>query len=134
MMSYKLPGNWIKYDPAKTMGTLTAAKAAIISLTTIPYQRSWVDQLQVIQLKREVAGTSQIEGAAFTENELDAAMEQAPDELFTRSQRQAAAMAKTYRWIAALPEDYPFGKELILEIHRLAITGAESQACLLELA
>ncbi len=32
----------------------------------IPYQRSWVEGLQQIELKREIAGTSRIEGADFT--------------------------------------------------------------------
>ena len=48
------------------------AKAAILALTRMPYQRSWADELQYIQLKREVAGTSRIEGAEFTEKELEA--------------------------------------------------------------
>ena len=49
---------------------LMEAKAAILALTRMPYQRSWADELQYIQLKREVAGTSRIEGAEFTEKEL----------------------------------------------------------------
>ena len=47
----------------------------MLALTQMPYQRSWADELQQIQLKREVAGTSRIEGAEFTEKELDAAMQ-----------------------------------------------------------
>jgi hypothetical protein len=47
----------------------TKAKAAVLSLTNMPVQRSWVDALQIIQLKREVAGTSRIEGADFSEKE-----------------------------------------------------------------
>ncbi|MPY72582.1 MAG: hypothetical protein GEU92_21360, partial [Alphaproteobacteria bacterium] len=46
----------------------------MLALTQIPYQRSWAEQLQQDQLKREVAGTSRIEGAEFTERELDAAI------------------------------------------------------------
>jgi len=129
MIPYSQPRSWMSYDPVEITGPLTAAKAAMISLTTIPYQRSWADKLQDIQLKREVAGTSRIEGADFTDNELDAAMAQGPDELFTRSQRQAAAMVKTYRWIRDLPDDYPADTDLILNIHRLVITGADDDHC-----
>ncbi len=126
---YALPASWIEYDPLEIAGPLTAARAAVLSLTAIPYQRSWAEKLQVIQLKREVAGTSRIEGADFTEKELDAAMAETPGQLHTRSQRQAAATVKAYRWIAGLPDDYPANEELILEIHRLVITGADDDHC-----
>ncbi len=129
MIHYVIPDCWIKYDPVEIAGPLTAAKAAVLSLTTIPYQRSWAEQLQVIQLKREVAGTSRIEGADFTENELDAAMAETPEQLHTRSQRQAAAAVRAYRWIAGLPDDYPANEDLILEIHRLVVTDADDDHC-----
>lgn len=129
MIRYEIPEYWIKYDPVEIASALTAAKAAVFSLTTIPYQRSWAEKLQVVQLKREVAGTSRIEGADFTENELEAAMKDSPEGLHTRSQRQAAATVKAYRWIAQLPDDYPANEELILEIHRLVITGADDDHC-----
>ena len=74
MIKYSPPDDWIKYDFVKIGNELTLARAAILSLTNIPYQRSWTDQLQMVQLKREVAGTSRIEGADFTDKELDAAM------------------------------------------------------------
>ena len=105
------------------------AKAAILSLTNIPYQRSWTDQLQVVQLKREVAGTSRIEGADFTDKELDAAMKESPEQLHTRSQRQAAAAVKTYRWIAGLPADRPIDAALIKETHRHIVTDADDDHC-----
>jgi len=130
MVPYTLPKSWIRYDAAQIVGALTATKAAVLSLTTIPYQRSWAEKLQAVQLKREVAGTSRIEGADFTERELDAAMAETPDVLHTRSQRQAAATVKAYRWIARLPDDYPVGEDLVIEIHRLIITGADDDHCL----
>ena len=129
MISYELPGNWIQYDTAKIVGPLIDAKAAMLSLTTIPYQKSWADELQVVQLKREVAGTSRIEGAEFTEGELDAAMKESPEKLHTRSQRQAAAAVKTYRWIEQLPNDRPINGDLIREIHALLVTGADDDHC-----
>lgn len=128
-VNYRLPTNWIKYDPVRIAGALTGAKATVISLKTIPYQRSWAEKLQSIQLKREVAGTSRIEGADFTENELDIAISESPEVLHTRSQRQAAATVKAYRWIDALPNDYPASNELILDIHRLIVTGADDDHC-----
>jgi len=50
---------------------LTEAKASILSLTNIPFQRSWAENLQETEMKREVAGTSRIEGAYFTKRELE---------------------------------------------------------------
>jgi len=129
MIKYIIPDNWIKYDFSKVANALTSAKAAILSLTGIPYQRSWTDQLQMVQLKREVAGTSRIEGADFTEKELDAAMAETPEQLHTRSQRQAAAAVRTYRWIARLPPERPIDEKLIMRIHSLIISGADDDHC-----
>jgi Fic family protein len=56
-------------------------------------------------------------------------MDESAEELYTRSQRQAAATVKAYRWIRDLPEDYPADADLILEIHRLVITGADDDHC-----
>jgi hypothetical protein len=91
VVRYTLPCSWIRYDLNAIATDLIEAKAAILALTTTPYQRNWVDALQEIQLKREVAGTSRIEGADFTERELDVALkaDASPEELLTRSQRQA---------------------------------------------
>lgn len=96
MIRYEIPRQWIAYDRAALVTELATAKAAVLALTAIPFQRSWAEQLQVIQLKREVAGTSRIEGAEFTEKELDEALKQTPQQLHTRSQRQAAAAVATY--------------------------------------
>jgi Fic family protein len=129
MIKYGLPNDWIRYDFAKVANELMLAKAAILSLTNIPYQRSWTDQLQVVQLKREVAGTSRIEGADFTDRELEAAMKETPEQLHTRSQRQAAAAMRAYRWIAGLPQDRPMDEQLIKEVHRQIIAGADDDHC-----
>jgi len=87
MIKYLLPDNWIKYNPTRILENLTKAQSAVLSLTNIPYQRSWVDQLQIVQLKKEIAGTSRIEGADFTDKELEAAMQETPEQLFSRSQK-----------------------------------------------
>ena len=129
MIVYEKPRNWISYDFSKIVNPLTNAKAAVLSLTTIPYQKDWADELQVVQLKREVAGTSRIEGADFTEKELEAAMKESAEQLHSRSQRQAAAAVKTYRWIANLPPDRPISEELICEIHRMLVVGADDDHC-----
>lgn len=126
---YELPTNWIRYDPAALINELTEAKAAVLSLKTVPYQRRWVEALQQIQLKREVAGTSRIEGAEFTDRELDAAMKETPEALLTRSQRQAHAAVKTYRWIATVPDDRPVDRDLISVIHRSIVEGADDDHC-----
>lgn len=129
MIKYIMPSDWIRYDFAKVANELVLANAAILSLTNIPYQRSWTEQLQVVQLKREIAGTSRIEGADFTEKELDAAMKESPEQLHTRSQRQAAAAVRTYRWIAGLAVDRPVDAALIKETHRHIIVGADDDHC-----
>jgi Fic family protein len=105
VIRYELPRAWVVYDAATVLQPLAEAKAAILALTQIPFQRSWAEELQQIQLKREVAGTSRIEGAEFTDKELDAALQETPEQLETRSQRQAAAAVATYRWIATIPAD-----------------------------
>jgi len=126
---YETPHDWVAYDPMAILQELLGAKAALLALTQIPYQRSWADELQRIQLKREVAGTSRIEGAEFTDRELDAALRATPAELETHSQRQAAAAVATYRWIAQLPSDRPLDEALILDVHRRMVTGCDDDHC-----
>jgi Fic family protein len=129
IMQYTMPHEWIRYDALSILNELMGAKAAMLALTQIPYQRSWAEELQKIQLKREVAGTSRIEGAEFTEKELDAAMRETPEQLETRSQRQAAAAVATYRWIAQLPGDRPVDESLIFEVHRHLVIGCDDDHC-----
>jgi Fic family protein len=119
------PADWLHYDRASVLPELTAAKAAMLALTEIPYQRSWGDELQKIQLKRAVAGTSRIEGAGFTEKELDAAIRESAEQLETRSQRQPAAALAAYRWIAALLADRSIDEALIREVHRRIVAGCD---------
>jgi Fic family protein len=126
---YELPSRWIGFDANAVFRPLVAANAALLALTEVPFQRSWADELQQIQLKREIAGTSRIEGAEFTERELDAALRPMPGELETRSQRQAAAAVATYRWIAKLPADRPLDAALIREVHRRLVTGCDDDHC-----
>src|SRR5260370_41121830 len=104
---YVLPENWILYDSAKILDQLVAARSAVQTLAETPYQRDWVEKLQQIQLKMEVAGTSRIEGAGFTERELDAAIATALNTqvLITHSQSQAFSRAGMYRRIATFPSD-----------------------------
>lgn len=129
MIAYLRPSDWICYDRLAVIDELVHAKAAMLALVGMPSQRSWAERLQTVQLKREVAGTSRIEGADFDEQELDAAMRRTPEQLATRSQRQAAAAAATYRWIATLPDDQPLSPEVVREIHRRLITGADDDHC-----
>ncbi len=128
-IQYEIPKNWISYDPLVLIEALTQAKAGVLSLTSMPYQREWVDKLQEVQLKREVAGTSRIEGADFTERELEVALRESSEELLTRSQRQARAAVITYKWIAKLPDDRPVDADLIRQVHRLIVTGADDDHC-----
>ena len=112
------------------VGELTAAKASILSLTNIPFQRSWAENLQEMELKREVAGTSRIEGADFTEREFEEAVSgDTPDEHFSRSQRQARAAIYTYRWIEKLSHDRPIDEDFVKELHRRIVTGCDDDHC-----
>lgn len=128
---YRKPQHWLRYEPLALIEALTDAKAAVMALTALPYQRAWADTLQELELKREVAGTSRIEGAEFTERELDQALDEgAVDERkLTRSQRQARAAQQTYRWIASLPIDRAIDEVLIKDIHRRIVTGCDDDHC-----
>lgn len=130
VIRYEIPDRWVKYDGLALVSELTEAKAAVMSLTTIPYQRSWAEALQEMELKREVAGTSRIEGADFTEQELDEALQdETPAERLSRSQRQARSAKTAYRWIAELPNERPIDGDLIRGVHRLIVTGCDDDHC-----
>ncbi len=61
MIKYRLPKNWIKYNRNQLVDEFIEAKSSVLSLTTAPYQRSWIEDLQKLELERETAGTSKIE-------------------------------------------------------------------------
>ena len=129
-IQYSLPVDWMIYDRNQIFDELTEAKAAIMALKTIPYQRRWVEELQKVQLKMEVAGTSRIEGADFAANELEIALRaQTPEQLMTRSQRQANCAIAAYNWIATLPDDRPINLALICEMHQRIVTGCDDDHC-----
>ena len=108
----------------------TDAKASVMALKTIPFQRRWVEELQKIQLKMEVSGTSRIEGADFAANELEVAIRaETAEELRTRSQKQANAAVRTYKWIATLPDKTPVNESLICAIHRSIVTDCDDDHC-----
>ena len=131
IVRYELPRFWLSYDLGTIYQYLVSASATVHSLTTTPYQRSWVEKLQAVQLKMEAAGTSRIEGADFTENELEAAVDLnvSIEDLITRSQRQARAAAKTYTWIAELPSDHPITEDLVREIHARVVQDCDDDHC-----
>ena len=130
VVRYSVPSRWVRYDVRTIVTELTEAKAAVLALTSVPCQRSWAETLQEVQLKHEVAGTSRIEGAEFTDRELNQALlDETPEEILTRSQRQARAAVQTYRWIALLPDDRPIDGELICDIHRRIVTGCDDDHC-----
>ncbi len=129
-IKYTVPENWLQYEINQLVDVLTDAKAAVLSLVSVPYQKSWAESLRQIQLKHEVAGTSRIEGADFTEKELDAALkDETPEEMLTRSQRQARAAVYTYKWISKLPDDRPIDEGLIKEVHLRIVTGCDDDHC-----
>lgn len=126
---YATPRSFLIYDPNAIAAALADAKAAVLALKTMPYQRAWVEALQRVELKMEVAGTSRIEGAEFSERELQAVFDESAEQIHTRSQRQALAAKRTYEWLAGVPGDRPFALELICEIHARLVTGADDDHC-----
>jgi Fic family protein len=129
-IQYQLPVGWIKYDEHEIFREITDAKASVLALRTIPFQRRWVEELQKIQLKMEVAGTSKIEGADFAANELEVAIKaETAEELRTRSQKQANAAVRTYKAIAIIPDDVPITEQLICEIHRMIVSDCDEDHC-----
>lgn len=130
VIHYQLPSAWIAYDNANVEKPLLDAKAAILALQSIPFQRRWVRDLLDLQLKLEVAGTSRIENASFVGDELDRAIRaRTPEELRTRSQRQANAAMNAYRWVAEQPDDRPISPQLIKELHRIIVSGCDDDHC-----
>lgn len=96
----------------------------------MPFQRRWAKELQNIQLKMEISGTSQIEGAEFVGDEFDRALRaETHEELVTRSQKQAKSALKAYTWVAQVPDDQPISRELIQTIHRLVVKGCDDDHC-----
>lgn len=86
--------------------------------------------LQAIQLKMEVAGTSRIENAEFVGDELEVAVQaDTAEQLRTRSQKQAHAALKAYRWVARVPDDQPVSVDIIRQIHRLIVTDCDDDHC-----
>ncbi len=129
-ISYEKPDSFLIYDKLRVFEQLLEAKASVLALTTLPYQRMWAESLQEMELKREVAGTSKIEGADFTEREFDEALdEDASEGGMTRSQRQARAAIGTYRWIGRLDENVPITADLVKDIHRRMVTGCDDDHC-----
>jgi Fic family protein len=129
-IQYAFPDNWIKYDFSEILTELTDAKASILAIQSIPFQKRWVEELQKIQLKMEIAGTTKIEGADFAGNELEIAIQaETPEASFTRSQKQAAAVTHTYKTIAAIRADRPIDTKLICEIHASIVTECDEDHC-----
>ncbi len=129
-VQYAFPDNWIKYDFSEILTELTDAKASIFAIQAIPFQKRWVEELQKVQLKMEIAGTTKIEGADFAGNELDIAIQaETPEASFTRSQKQATAVTRTYKTIAAIPADHPVDSKLICAIHSSIVSECDEDHC-----
>ena len=129
-IQYEQPKHWFKYDHSAIREELLNAKAFILALQAIPFQRRWVKSIQEIQLKMEIGGSSRIEGADFAANELENAIKaETSEQLLTRSQRQASAAARAYKWIATIPDDQPISVDLIMTIHGMIVTGCDDDHC-----
>ncbi len=129
-IQYLLPTCWIQYDKNAIFQQLLNAKAAIRVLEVIPFQKRWVEDLQRFQLKLEISGTSRIENADFIGNELDEAIRaEGPEQLHTRSQRQALAAARAYDWVASVPLDQPVTVDLIKRLHSLVVSDCDDDHC-----
>ena len=47
-MRYSVPTQSIRYYPLALVADLTEAKAAVLSLLNIPFQRAWAEKLQAL--------------------------------------------------------------------------------------
>ena len=127
---YIRPDRWAIYDRNAVLDLLMAAKVAAGALRQLPYLRQWISDLNELQLRREVEGTTRIEGANFSEQELDEALSGAGRGTGLRhSQKQARAAAAAYRWINAQPANQPVDASFILRVHRLAVTDCDDDHC-----
>ena len=130
VVQYQPPQYWITYDENAVRESLVNAKASIKALKMMPFLRRLAAEFHGIQLKMEISGTSQIEGAEFFGDELETALTaETHEELVTRSQKQALSALKAYEWVAQVPEDRPISPELIKTIHRLVVTGCDDDHC-----
>ncbi|MDE0047999.1 MAG: hypothetical protein OXU19_19415 [bacterium] len=78
-------------------------KAVILSFAGIPFQRSLADNLQELELKRELAGAAHIEGADFTKREFEKAVTaDSSHEQFGWSQR-SLAISSSGSWAIRSP-------------------------------
>ncbi|WP_462137548.1 Fic family protein [Candidatus Mycalebacterium sp.] len=129
VIKYNQPTDWVKYDLNEIATPLAETKAAIERLKSLPRTRDYTEQWKAEQLRREAAGTSRIEGAEFTEDELDRALsETVPDNGLTHSQQQARAAEQTYRHLADLELGTPF-IGLVKEIHRHIVKNCDDDHC-----
>ena len=127
---YIPPDRWAIYDRDAALDLLMAARVAAGALRQLPYLRQWISDLNELQLRREVEGTTRIEGANFSEQELDEALSGAGRGAGLRhSQRQARAAAAAYRWINAQPASQPVDASFILQVHRLVVTDCDDDHC-----
>ena len=127
---YALPGRWAIYDRDAVFGLLAEAKAATNLMRQLPYLYQWVEHINELEFRREIEGTTRIEGANFSEQELDEALATAgvsPD--LRHSQRQAQAAAAAYRWINSHPAERPVDASFVLHLHRLMVTGCDDDHC-----
>ncbi len=131
VIKYRRPNSWIEYREEEVIVSLAEAKAAIEALNILPRTRDYTEKWKAEQIRREAAGTSRIEGAEFTKDELDEAFrpENEKEDGLTHSQRQARAAEQTYKWLEELPSDHPFGAELIKDIHRRIVQNCDDDHC-----
>ena len=130
VVRYRQPKHFLQFDlTTELFQALVNAKAGVQSLQALPYQKSWMEPLREMELKNEVAGTSMIEGATFTVEELDAAFRgETAEEVASRSIRQVISAKRAYQWIEQSPLDLPVD-QAILEIHRQMVTGCDDDHC-----
>ena len=129
--NYAIPERWIRYDLAAVFESLVQARTAAGILNQMPYLPQWIEQVHEEQLRLEAAGTSRIEGAEFTQEELEEALAPDPPAAtgLTHSQRQLRAADATYRWMRSQPADRWVSTDFILDIHRRIVTGCDDDNC-----
>lgn len=124
---YKIPDSFVKYHQDEVDKSLRETNKILSALKQIYnlYPPNLKKDFQSQKFKRELSSTSRIEGAEFTEEELDNIFNQpntSAEEGETRSQKELINLKKTYEWLVDIPEKL-LTEDLIFETHKKIIKG-----------
>jgi len=119
------PTDWMTYDRMAILGEFAAARAALLMLSEIPYQKSWADRFYADQNRSEIRGTLRLAEVDLSEKELEASLGEDAGGAETIPHLQVAATVEAYEWVARVPADWKISEAVVRELHkRLSGPGA----------